>query len=672
MEAQIRESEAKYRTLVEQIPAITYIVEMGARFSTVYVSPQVEPMLGYTQQEAIDDRSLKAKVLHPDDRQRVLSQMSKLKQDGGAFSSEYRMIDRKGTVKWFRDEARVVRNPSGDPIFLHGVMLDISDRKRMEEDLNYSENLYRTVFETTGTGMMLVEEDATISLVNAQFERFLGFSKEEVEGRRSWTEFVLEDDRERGRAYCELRRLKPDSAPREYEVRMIDRHGRIRDALTTVGMIPGTRRSVASLLDITERKQIESALERTVSELNNLQCITRKLLQQEGLSSVMRSIAEGIVANIGYDVALAARCLEKERVLSGFVLYPPHLESVMDYYLADAPNGTLWERRLKFDEGSTVLDRVLKGEIIVSDTLAPFVSQWVSSPDADAIQEYTGRVGYIILPMQVKGETVGVILAGWNDGERDLDRMRDALCRVAEQAALAVKSAGLFECVSSQRAELRALTAKLQRVQEAERKKLAQELHDRVGQNLTGLSINLGIIRNLLVPECNERVESRITDCVGLVGNTMECIRDVMAELHPPGLTEYGLSAALKCHCDQLSRRTGVKLSVKSTEAHQLSQREHEIALFRIAQEAITNAIRHSRAHEVVVSLCTIEGRLVLCISDDGTGFDMGTLASLADGGGFGLINMRERAEGIGGELRVESVPGRGTRVIVELNQVEA
>ena len=442
-------------------------------------------------------------------------------------------------MRWIRDEARVVRDGSGNPIFLHGVMLDISDRKRMEEALRYSENLYRTVFENTGTGMILIEEDTTISLVNAQYEKCLNRSKLEIEGKRSWTDFVHKEDLERLKTYHGLRRINPDLVPSQYEIRVTDGKGRLRDLLTTVSMIPGTKRSVASLQDITERKQTERALEQTVAELHNLQCITHKLLQLEELPSVMHAIAEGIVVNIGYDMALAARYVASEQVLTGFVLYPPDLESIMDQYLGGTPKGVLWDRKLKcVAEQNPLIARVLKGETVLGDTLGPFISQWVSLSSAREIQKRTERKGYISLPMQVKGETVGVILAGWNTSRHDLDRMRSALGRVADQAAVAVKSAALFECIKSQSGELRALAAKLQNLQETERKRLAQELHDRVGQNLTGLSINLGLIRSSLSPGCIEQVQTRIADSVSLVGSTMECIRDVMAELHPPGLSE--------------------------------------------------------------------------------------------------------------------------------------
>ncbi|MHC1744208.1 MAG: PAS domain S-box protein [Syntrophobacteraceae bacterium] len=671
IEAQLRESEAKYRTLVEQIPAITYIVAMGEQFSTLYVSPQVEPMLGFTQEQSIHDRRLKSRIVHPEDRERLLAQLRQLKQDGGPFCAEYRLFDAHGTLKWIRDEARVVRDASGNPMFLHGVMLDISDRKRMEEALQYSENIYRTVFENTGTGMILIEEDTTISLVNAQYEKCLCRSKREIEGKRSWTDFVLKEDRERLKTYHSLRRTNPDLVPSQYEIRVINGKGRERDLLTTVSMIPGTKRSVASLQDITERKKTERALEQSVAELHNLQCITRKLLQLEELPSVMHAIAEGIVVNIGYDMALAARYVAEEQALTGFVLFPGELQGVMDQYLGGSPKGTLWDRKLKSVAGQNpVLDRVLNGETVIGDSLGPFISHWLSSSSAQEMQQHTGRKGYISLPMQVKGETVGVILAGWNGDGHNLASMRSALGRVADQAAVAVKSAGLFECVKSQRGELRALAAKLQNLQETERKLLSQELHDRVGQNLTGLSINLGLIRSTLSPGCLEQVQARIADSVSLVGSTMECVRDVMAELHPPGLSEYGLPTALKWYCDQLSKRTGMRLSLKSTENADRPDRECEIALFRIAQEALTNAVRHSQAREITVSLKSTAERLRLCIADDGMGFDVSAQSFLAEGGKLGLINMRERAEAAGGEIRVESAPGKGTRVVVGLRRL--
>ncbi|HIE26267.1 TPA: PAS domain S-box protein [Candidatus Poribacteria bacterium] len=128
-------------------------------------------------------------------------------------------------------------------------------RKTVEEELRQSENQYRTIFENTGTAIGILEEDTTISLVNTEFERLFGYSKEECEGKKSWTELIVEEDLGKMKEYHYLR-----APSRNYECRFIDKKGNVRDGFLTVAMIPGTKRSVASLLDITKLKQTENAL----------------------------------------------------------------------------------------------------------------------------------------------------------------------------------------------------------------------------------------------------------------------------------------------------------------------------------------------------------------------------------------------------------------------------
>lgn len=130
----------------------------------------------------------------------------------------------------------------------------------LEEKLIMSKEEYRTIFEHTGNATVIIEEDTTISLVNEQFERLSGYSREEVEGKKSWAEFVAKEDLDMMKEYHRLRRNDPNAAPTWYEFRFVDRQGEVRNVSLTVGMIPGTRRSVASLADITEKKRIEAQL----------------------------------------------------------------------------------------------------------------------------------------------------------------------------------------------------------------------------------------------------------------------------------------------------------------------------------------------------------------------------------------------------------------------------
>ena len=127
--------------------------------------------------------------------------------------------------------------------------------------LRESEDKYRTIFETTGTATVIIEEDTTISLANKEFEKLSGYTKEEVEGKKNWTDFVAhKDDLDRMMAYHTARRIDPNRAPRNYEYKFIDKNGAVKEVYATLAVIPGTRKSVGSFLDITRAKELEHLL----------------------------------------------------------------------------------------------------------------------------------------------------------------------------------------------------------------------------------------------------------------------------------------------------------------------------------------------------------------------------------------------------------------------------
>ncbi len=138
-------------------------------------------------------------------------------------------------------------------------------RERIDRKLRESEGIYRTIFENTGNATIFIEEDTTISLVNREFELLSAYSRDEIEGKKSWTEFIAEEDLEKMLEYHKLRRIDPAAAPRNYEFRFIDRYGIIKEIYMTADMIPGTKKSVASFMNISEQKRLESEIIR-VSE----------------------------------------------------------------------------------------------------------------------------------------------------------------------------------------------------------------------------------------------------------------------------------------------------------------------------------------------------------------------------------------------------------------------
>jgi two-component system sensor histidine kinase UhpB len=216
---------------------------------------------------------------------------------------------------------------------------------------------------------------------------------------------------------------------------------------------------------------------------------------------------------------------------------------------------------------------------------------------------------------------------------------------------------------------LRALTSQLAGASEAERQRLSQELHDQVGQNLTALGINLNIIRAEVVPMASEPLLSRLDDSLSLVEQTTERIRDVMADLRPPVLDDYGLVAALNWYARKYGHRTNIMMTVEGETLSPRLPPRVENAFFRIAQEALVNVAKHAQASRVIVTLQERLGTVQMVVADDGIGFD--TVEQIDGEGvqGWGLITMTERAEAEGGRCRIESGAAKGTRVVVEVER---
>jgi PAS domain S-box-containing protein len=221
----------------------------------------------------------------------------------------------------------------------------------------------------------------------------------------------------------------------------------------------------------------------------------------------------------------------------------------------------------------------------------------------------------------------------------------------------------LRDITERKRAEdgLRELTRRLMALQETERRGLARELHDRLGQNLSALGLNLGLLHEASMGD--RTALKRIADSLRLLEEAGMTISNVLTELKPPMLASRGLLEALRWNAHEFSRRTGVALEVDGAEAAPRLPPEIEMALFRIAQSALANVARHAHAQQVRITLERSGNGFRFEIADDGAGFDVErALAS----GRWGLEAMRERADAIGAALRIDSAAGRGARIVVE------
>jgi PAS domain S-box-containing protein len=220
--------------------------------------------------------------------------------------------------------------------------------------------------------------------------------------------------------------------------------------------------------------------------------------------------------------------------------------------------------------------------------------------------------------------------------------------------------------LKNSQSQLRALSARLQSVREEESERMAREIHDELGQALTSLNMDLIWIQQKLQKEksplLRPQFQRRIKAAAALLETTVRSVQRISTELRPAMLDDLGLTATLEWQAEEFAKRTGIRCRWHPKPAVTQLNRDHATALFRIFQEILTNVARHARARSVKLKLVRNRGELILKVADDGKGFDEKKLLPHKS---LGLLGMRERAAFIGGQVKVCSAPGKGTKIIV-------
>src|SRR6201996_1709531 len=176
--------EAKYRALLEQIPAVVFMAYLDRGISEAYVSPQIEAALGYSREEWLEDPVRWYQHIHPDDKQRWSIEAASMFLSGKPLRSSYRVMARDGRVIWFHCDARMMRQQDGRPWCIHGVAFDISDLKRIEEELQEERNFVSAILDTVGALVVVLDDGGRILRFNPACEIVTGYSMEEVRGKR--------------------------------------------------------------------------------------------------------------------------------------------------------------------------------------------------------------------------------------------------------------------------------------------------------------------------------------------------------------------------------------------------------------------------------------------------------------------------------------------------------
>jgi signal transduction histidine kinase len=205
----------------------------------------------------------------------------------------------------------------------------------------------------------------------------------------------------------------------------------------------------------------------------------------------------------------------------------------------------------------------------------------------------------------------------------------------------------------------------LLQIQEDDRRAIARDLHDEIGQSLTAIKLNVERAQRASDRAARDRI---MKDCLQITDGVLNQVRNLSLDLHPSILDDLGLAYALKWYADRQAERAGLKIEVAADPSLPRLSRDIEIGCFRIAQEALTNVVRHAKARRASVTLKRGTTSVELSIRDDGIGFVVDTVPSAAAGAtSVGLASMQERARLLGGEVRITSVLRQGTEVIAML-----
>lgn len=299
LEAEVERLSKQNKTLIEsqsiqdtilQKLLVGYYISSGGKFRIV--NPVVVFFTGYLPEELVGSKA--DFMVHPNDKAAVKKNSLAMRNGSLLFPYEYRIITKQKEIRWVLEAVSPIIF-EGEPAIL-GSAMDITKQKLTESKLTESENLYRTIFETTGTATVIIEDDKTLSLINAEFEKLTGYRKEDWEGKRTWVDLIDERDRRRVEENHRLRRIDPNAAPRNYEFHLVDSQGNIKNLLSTNSLIPGTKKHVCSVMDITELEEKGNELLAKSRNLEDLNTALRVMLKQR--AEDREELEQTLLANV--------------------------------------------------------------------------------------------------------------------------------------------------------------------------------------------------------------------------------------------------------------------------------------------------------------------------------------------------------------------------------------
>jgi len=490
------------------------------------------------------------------------------------------------------------------------IARDITERLQAEEALRKSEENYRGLFENALVGVGISNASGKVIATNKTMSKMTGYSLEEFSGVNIRDTYVNPESRKRL-----LEIMNRDGLVENFDVQLLNSEGEKYWASLSVKLITygGEDAFLTSALDITDRKMAEKLL------AHSHELMTYVIEHNQSAIAVHDR-------NLNY-IYVSKKYLDVFKVKDSDVIGKHHYD-----VFPDLPQK--WR---------DVHQEALVGKVSSAED-DPFPredgtvdwTRWECRPWYEA----DGSIGGIIIYTEVITE------------RKEEEKEKELLLKQVQQA----------------NERLKFLTRELINSQEEERKRISRELHDELGQALTAITLDLKIIERALDPETDQVIAQRISETRVIADEIDQKISELALDLRPSLLDDLGLIPTINWYVERYAKRAEVEIKLEVNDQEKRLSSEIETALYRIIQEALTNVARHARAKKVKLRLDQQPETVTLTIEDDGRGFDLDELQNTGSSPqGLGLTGMKDRLSLLGGRLDIQSKPGEGTRIEIEI-----
>ena len=311
-EEKLKDSEEYLQLLFDYAPDAYYISDLKGNF--IDCNRAAEGLTGYKKEELIGKNFLKLKILSPADIPKEAKLFTKELRELPTETSEL-VLSRKDNTKIKVEISAYLIKIKGRTLVL-GIARDITKRKKAEKALVEFKEKYHTVFENTGTASMVIEDDGSISMINTHFGKLSGYPKREVENKMKWTDLVIPEDLERMKKYYIASRKFAKNPPKEYEFRIIDRKGKIKDMFLKTGTIPNTKKSIVSLIDITRRKRAEERIKHLDLVIHAIRKVNQLIIKEKDRERLLKGVCDSLIKTRGYYHARIVLLNEEEKIIT--------------------------------------------------------------------------------------------------------------------------------------------------------------------------------------------------------------------------------------------------------------------------------------------------------------------------------------------------------------------